>query len=207
MRHICRMLGLRWLLVATGFTSSDAELWEATWHTIRHGNRCLATEQMLDRHMHRFPQMYGGAPVSLIHCEGLIKDSTVLDWYVNFNESNRSQPFDIRVGARSDWSVGKPQSISTWCLNANSSALSIQECNSSPQQQFTLGSVYDGIDSPAYLGVIRLINGLCVDGTELVARTCYGSSKLWDICTSTESLPWAGSHSKSNCAWGGSLVV
>jgi len=177
---------------ATSLGSSKATCDTYKWMTITHGNQFLAAEQ----ETYGTEQMFEGAAIFLAdsdcehtyhqhHCAFSSK------WFLNFNTSDPSQPFDIRVGEQ-HWGSMNHGTVSNWCidahdLNSRSAALSIQMCNGLPQQQFTMDNK---TEITRFLGGISLVSGKRMDASTPNAAGRVptaqagdlGAAQLWGIC-------------------------
>merc|ERR1711865_502179 len=171
------------------------------------GGKCLATtENCFYNSTIGDCDLYNGAEVMLWECD----DDGYNKWFINLDFVDPSPPFEIRAGNKFRHSVLSHHSysdtLSDWCLDggdidANSSLLSIWECNGFPQQQFNA----DGIDpKDSFEGSFYFPNGKCLDGTESMEQ---GTTPLVWECNSQDQQMWSiqscsmtcGPHPEPHC--------
>lgn len=168
---------------------TDALTTARYWHTITMRGKCLATTEGCWLGDGGDCDLWNGAEVILWDCD----DEGYNKWFINLDFSNPSTPFDIRAGNQfyDPTAAFSHNSVSDWCLDggdidAESSLLSVWECNGLPQQQFNA----DGIDPKySFQGAFSFGNGKCLDGTESTAPgprplawECNGQDQqIWDV--------------------------
>jgi len=170
------------------------------WHTIAVGGKCLATTEScwLDDQYATTEKdcgLYNGAQVMLWECD----DDGYNKWFINLDYADPSPPFEIRAGNMiTDGFTQSPNHTSDWCLDggdidADSSALSIWECNGLPQQQFNA----DGLDPKySFQGSFYFPNGKCLDGTQSMEQ---GTTPLTGECNGEDQQTWSTCSCSMTC--------
>jgi len=124
-------------------------------------------------------------------------------WFINLDFMDWARvpdtPFEIRAGNKLVMPRQK-NFLSDWCLDggdidANSSLLSIWECNGLPQQQFNA----DGIDPKhSFEGSFYFPNGKCLDGTESMEQ---GTTPLVWECNGQDQQMWSIQMCSIHCEY------
>lgn len=161
-------------------------------------------DHKVQHHPHDGYCTYDGAPVFLSEDSQDSYDwrEKRRSWHFSFPQRHAPQSSGVAIMAgRSNGFVhGIPVD---WCLTVDDSdphhpsLLSIQYCDESPDQKFTLpAGAYDGnTSSSAYLGPILSSNGKCLEaspatGSAPTVRTCDGSEQqLWGSCRTVTETP------------------
>lgn len=127
-------------------------------------------------------------------------------WYLSFPKPGSPEAPGIQIMAASSRFVSGQPPVH-WCLSVDDSdLLSIQYCDGSPEQKFTLpSSAYDGnTSSRPYLGTIVSSSGKCLEsfpmGSAPIVRECDGNHwQLFRSCRTVTTTPNGQLETSTNC--------